>query len=140
MRNWRRNLHLELPPKLLPSPTDQEYPPSAYSRYLVDHDEQILLNTTGSTRMQNCEFGMVSTDHDNLFIAKTSKIPALPVVDPKEVDVALQASVHLNYLAYSLREQLNNLDNKSTPLSTCTVTHLALLKAIFCLNLIASPA
>ena len=75
------------------------------------HEEQILLNTTGSTRMQNCEFGMMATDHDNLFIAETSKIPALPVVDPKEVDVALQASVHLNYLAYSLREQLNNLDN-----------------------------
>ena len=87
------------------------HPRRTMSTYLVDHDEQILLNTTGSTRMQNCEFGMRATDHDNLFIAETSKIPALPVVDPKEVDVALQASVHLNYLAYSLREQLNNLDN-----------------------------
>ncbi|MCP3668746.1 MAG: hypothetical protein GY696_40730, partial [Gammaproteobacteria bacterium] len=81
------------------------------STYVVDHQAQVLLNTTGKARIPHCPFGVIGTDHPNLYIADTSKITTLPVVDPSEVDVTLQASVHMNYLAYSMRNTLTRLDS-----------------------------
>ena len=74
--------------------------------YFIDHQEQLLLNTTGTTRLTGCPFSVTTTDHSNLFIAETTEIMSLPGVDPSEVEINLQTGVHLNYMSYQLERTL----------------------------------
>ena len=84
-------------------------PRKTLGTYLVDHGVQFLVNTTGTTTYQSCPFSLTQTDHPNIFLAETSKVIALPAVAPADVDTALQASIHLNYLGYQIERKFASL-------------------------------
>ena len=75
--------------------------------YLVDHSTQLLMNTTGTTRLPSCPMELTTTDHPSIFLAQTSTVISLPTVAPHEIDVALQSQVHLNYISYQLEREMS---------------------------------
>ena len=84
-------------------------PRQAMRTYLVDHGAQFLVNTTGTTKYHMCPFPLTQTDHPTIFLAETSQVIALPTVAPADVDTALQASIHLNYLGYQIERKFAHL-------------------------------
>jgi hypothetical protein len=85
-------------------------PSKTLGTYLVDHNAQMLLNTTGETTITYCPFRITRTDHDGIFLADSGSHMPLPTIEPTEVDINLQAAVHLNYLAYTMKSTLGSLD------------------------------
>ena len=85
-------------------------PLTTMDTYLVDHQQQVLLNTTGAMKLMHCPFNVITTDHDGIYLGKTSELSRLATIDPGQIDVNLQAAVHLNYLAYSMRQTFSQLD------------------------------
>ena len=84
-------------------------PSTTMDSYLVDHKRQVLLNTTGAIKLMYCPFSVLTTDHDGIHLGKTSDLSRLPTVYPKQIDVNLQAAVHLNFLTYSMRQTFSQL-------------------------------
>ena len=82
-------------------------PSTTMDSYLVDHNRQVLLNTTGAIKLMHCPFSVLTTDHDGIYLGKTNDLSRLSTDDPGQVDVNLQAAVHLNFLAYSMRKTFN---------------------------------
>ena len=82
-------------------------PSRVMGTYFVDHSSQLLINTTGSTRLPSCPMELIRTDHPSIFLAQTSEVISLPIVAPHEIDVALQSQVHLNYMSYQLEREMS---------------------------------
>lgn len=83
-------------------------PRHVLNTYLVDHDRQLLINTTGQTTLPGCPMTLTKTDHPTLFLAKTPEVISLPTVMGNEIDLALQSSIHLNYVSYQLEREFDN--------------------------------
>jgi hypothetical protein len=85
-------------------------PKRTLKTYLIDHEAQFLVNTTGTTKYHLCPFSLIQTDHPTVFLAETSTVIALPPVSPSDVDTALQSQIHLNYLSYQIEKKFANLE------------------------------
>ena len=92
-------------------------PSKTMNTYLVDHPNQLLIKTTGTTNLPSCPMTLIKTDHPTIYLAETSKVISLPTVDPNEVDLALQSSIHLNYVSYQLEREFNQ--DQSTRKRAC---------------------
>ena len=88
-------------------------PSKTMNTYLVDHPNQLLINTTGTTNLPSCPMTLIKTDHPTIYLAETSEVISLPTVDPNEVDLALQSSIHLNYVSYQLEREFNRQDQST---------------------------
>ena len=64
----------------------------------------------GAIKQMYCPFNVLTMDHDGIYLGKTSDLSRLSTVDPGHIDVNLQAAVHLNFLAYSMRQTFSQLD------------------------------
>lgn len=84
-------------------------PRKTLKTYLVDHEAQFLVNTTAQTHYHSCPFELTLTDHPNILLAETNQVIALPTVAPADVDTALQASIHLNYMNYMIERKFASL-------------------------------
>ena len=98
-------------------------PSRTMNTYLVDHENQILINTTGRITLPSCPMELTKTDHPTIFLANTAETISLPTVEPNEVDLALQSAIHLNYVAYQLEQEFNRQD-QSTRKRICTERRL----------------
>ena len=98
-------------------------PSRTMGSYLVDHNHQFLINTTGTTTLPSCPMMLTRTDHPSIFLAATSDVISLPTVNPNTIDISLQAHIHLNYMSYQLEREMARQD-ESIMSHACKTTQL----------------
>ena len=86
-------------------------PSKVRQTYLVDHDSQFLINTTGITNLPSCPMALIKTNHPTIFLAQTDEVISLPTVEAREIDISLQSLIHTNYVAYQLEREFDKQDH-----------------------------
>ena len=87
-------------------------PNHTQSTWLVDHQNQLLLNVTGTYPVPGCELVLQTTQLETIFLADLAtsdtraRVYKMPQIAIREIDMQWNTAVALEYVAYQLSRQI----------------------------------
>ena len=75
--------------------------------FIVDHQEKLLINTTGSsTTYPGCTITVIPTEYPDIFISTSAAAVGLKPVSARDVQTSVHSAIRLSYLSYSLESKI----------------------------------
>ena len=87
-------------------------PVKVLDTYLYDHDNKLLVNTTGRTKIPGCsDIELITTSYPDVFLAQQSHTAGLPALRPADLDIAVDYSMRDDYLMYEMELMVGKTTN-----------------------------